>query len=439
MTKLIVGKFKVVTLGCKVNQYESAYLEESLRNLGWERADRSDPADLVVVNTCIVTGSASCQSRQEIRRAIRENPGAVVAATGCYAQVYPGELEEIPGLHLVAGNTFKGRLPEMTASQPPGEKSRVAHEEYDSGTPFEFLPVRKHPGRTRAFLKIQDGCRSFCSYCIVPYARGNLRSLPPEKVVEALTSFGREGFQEVVLTGIHLGKYGVDQAPRTSLLELTRRICREDLPLRVRLSSLEPEEISSGLVDLAAEEPRLCPHFHIPLQSGDDRVLGLMNRGYTARGFSETVLGIRRRLPYAAVGVDVMVGFPGESDEAFENTLSLVEAIPVSYLHVFRYSPRPGTPAASFVNKVPQSVAKKRAAVMRSLGSAKRRLFHESCLGRVFSVLVEDQGGGRNGRARGFAENYLSVTFPNEGVSMEKPVPVRVEKALAGGVSGRVV
>ena len=431
--------FKVVTLGCKVNQYESAYLEEAFLDRGWSRVQSNAAADTVVINTCVVTSRASYQSRQAIRKAIRENPAARVVATGCYAQIEPEALAEIQGLGLIAGNTWKGRLPRVLFEDEGPEVPRILQEPFPSRPCFEVLPVRGHPGRTRAFLKIQDGCRSFCTYCIVPYARGGLRSLDPDDVVEALRRFCSEGYREVVLTGIHLGKYGVDQDPPFHLKALLRRIGRENLPLRIRISSLEPEEIDMELVDFAASEPWVCRHFHMPMQSGDNGVLERMNRRYTSEAFARTVESLHQRLPEAGIGADVLVGFPGETDAAFENTRSRIESLPLSYLHVFRYSPRPGTPAAGFPDPVPAGVAKERAAVLRKLGRTKREAFYRSCLGKVYPVIAEAWQGLAGGWARGLADNYLPVTFPCGRAPGGEPLPVRAERLEEDGVAGRLV
>lgn len=431
--------FRIVTLGCKVNQYESAYLEEAFLDRGWRRVERNASADVVVINTCVVTSRASYQSRQAIRKAIRENPRAEVVATGCYAQIDSDALAEIRGLGLIAGNTWKGRLPRVLFQGASAARTRILHEPFPSRPVFEVLPVRGHPGRTRAFLKIQDGCRSFCTYCIVPYARGGLRSLDPDGVLEALQRFCSEGYQEVVLTGIHLGKYGVDQDPPTHLKALLRRIGGENLPLRIRISSLEPEEIDMELVDFAASEPWVCRHFHMPMQSGDNGVLERMHRRYTSESFARTVEHLHQRLPEAGIGADVLVGFPGETDAAFENTRSWIEALPLSYLHVFRYSPRPGTPAAGFPDPVPAGVAKERAAVLRALGRAKREAFYRSCLGGIYPVIVEAWEGRPGGWARGLADNYLPVTFPCGRAPGGEPLPVRAERLEEDGVAGRLV
>ncbi len=430
--------FRVITLGCKVNQYESAYLEESLARFGLRRAGHDERADIVVVNTCIVTGRASYQSRQAIRRQIRENTGAVIAATGCYAQVFPEELASISGLHLVAGNTLKSRLPGLLCGMRPSEGPEVLRESLSQDTPFEILPVSGHPGRTRAFLKIQDGCNAHCSYCIVPRARGRPRSMDVESVLKALNGFSREGFLEVVLTGVHLGKYGLDLGQDTDLKVLLKRVSREGLPVRVRLSSLEPDEIDPELVDLIASDSSLCRHFHVAVQSGDDVVLNRMNRPYRAGTLIEILENIRERIPEAAIGADLIVGFPGESDRMFDNTRALVEALPVTYVHVFRFSPRPGTPAAGFKDVVPHSRAKERAAVLRDLGRKKREGFFRSCLGQVYPVIVEETAHLGSPVARGLSDNYLPLEFSLNGPGWYGVVNVRAERLEKDRVIGRV-
>jgi threonylcarbamoyladenosine tRNA methylthiotransferase MtaB len=430
--------FRILTLGCRVNQYESAYLEESLLGAGWRRAGRREEADAVVVNTCMVTGRASYQSRQAIRKQVRENPGALIVATGCYAQVSPEDLAAVEGVDLVAGNTFKGRLPDLVRERRPSGGPEILREPLTRDTAFDALPVRGRPGRTRALLKVQDGCSAFCSYCIVPHARGRPRSMGAEAVVEALEGFGRAGFLEAVLTGIHLGGYGADLGPGSDLKALLRRIGRRGLPLRVRLSSLEPDEVDEELVGLVASDPQLCNHFHLAMQSGDDRVLARMKRRYTASAFAGVVEAIRRRMPDAAVGADVLVGFPGESRGAFERTRDLIDALPLTYLHVFRFSPRPGTPAAGFPDSVPQAEAKERAALLRALGREKRRAFHRSRLGRVHPVLVESVSAGEPCTAGGLSDNYIPFSFQADGERVGDLVRVVAERLEGDQVAGRV-
>ncbi len=404
--------FKIVTLGCKVNQYESAALAEALEASGLERAPEGEKAGVVVLNTCLVTQRAAHQCRQALRKAVRENPGALVAAAGCYAQVSPQELARIRGVRLVVGNRDKPRLAELLLGAGAADSQRVLSAPFEPGCSFVEEPVRRFAGRARAYLKIQDGCEALCSYCVVPRARGPYRSLPPLRVLPALEGLAAEGCCEVVLTGIHLGRYGVDLGKGMSLGRLLTLIGKEQLGLRVRLSSLEPNEVDESLIEQVASEDWLCRHFHVPLQSGDDGILTRMNRHYPAGDFSRLVEAIRRRVPQAAVGVDVMAGFPGEDERAFENTRSLLRGLPVSYLHVFPFSPRPGTPAAGMRPQNDPGTIRRRAAILRRLGLDKKAAFHESCLGRSFEVLREGWEDEGQGLARGTTDNYLGVIFP---------------------------
>lgn len=426
--------FRIITLGCKVNQYESAYLEESLARSGNRRADGGEKADIVVVNTCVVTGRASYQSRQAIRRQVRENAGSVIAVTGCYAQISPEEIASIPGVSLVAGNTLKGRLPGLLCKEYPSGKAQVLSEPFSETTPFEMLPVSGHPGRTRAFLKIQDGCDALCSYCVVPSARGGPRSMDVESVVRALCGFAGAGFLEVVLTGVHLGRYGSDLGRGADLKALLRRIVKEGFPMRIRLSSLEPDEIDRELIDLVASNPCFCRHFHVAMQSGDDTVLNRMNRHYTAAGLAETLTSIREGIPDASIGTDLIVGFPGESEDMFENTRDLLDLLPVTYVHVFRFSPRPGTPAAGFPDVVPHAEAKARASILTALGRKKREAFLRKCLGGVYPVVVERVTQGESPMAQGLSDNYVTLQFPLEDAG--RPGILRVR---AVGLAGDVI
>ncbi|MBN2124888.1 MAG: tRNA (N(6)-L-threonylcarbamoyladenosine(37)-C(2))-methylthiotransferase MtaB [Deltaproteobacteria bacterium] len=431
--------FRIITLGCKVNQFESAYIREAFLREGFNQAGGSEGADITVVNTCIVTQRAAYQSRQALRKAVRENPLGVTAAVGCYGQVYPEDLERIEGLDFVAGNRGKSEVPGLLMNHAKEKGPVRLCEAFGEGADFEVMPVAEFLDRTRAFLKIQEGCRSFCTYCIVPFARGPVRSLEPAGVLEALGRFAEKGYREVVLTGIHLGKYGEDLGAGTGLKALLRLIAGKALPLRIRLSSLDPNEMDEELVELVASEPRLCRHFHVSLQSGDDGVLRRMNRPYGSRQFARLVETIRESMPLAAVGVDAMVGFPGEGDRAFANTFALLRDLPVTYLHVFPFSPRKGTVAAGFPDRVDQRVIKDRARRLRQLGQVKRETFHRSCLGKAVSVLAEGRRreGGR--MIRGWSDNYLPLLFPfprllrNEVVSV---LPVKIEK---GRVIGRIL
>ncbi|MFH1242747.1 MAG: tRNA (N(6)-L-threonylcarbamoyladenosine(37)-C(2))-methylthiotransferase MtaB [Pseudomonadota bacterium] len=425
----MLKSFKIITLGCKVNQYESAYLREQLAGAGWRHAGRKEMADVAIVNTCIVTQEATHQSRQAIRKAIRDNPDGVVAAIGCYAQALPEEISKIRGLALIADNCSKRQLPKILmelGTETPAERTLLSNP-FEAGMPFEPLPIGQFPDRARAYLKVQDGCESFCSYCIVPFSRGPYRSLSPKKVLSSIESLAKAGHKEIVITGIHLGKYGIDLEGGFDLCRLLKMIGKEGFPMRFRLTSLEPDEINPALVELVAGEAWLCRHFHIPLQSGDNEVLQRMNRNYTVLQFKRLVEFIHWKMPLAAIGVDIMAGFPGEDLAAHRNSLSLIRDLPVSYLHVFPFSSRPGTPASNFDGKLDPSVIKERAARLRELGQKKRIEFYRNCLGKEFIVLAEKWYSKKNKMLKGTTDNYLPVVFGQPYDSEDRLFSIRTE------------
>ena len=427
--------FKIITLGCKVNQYESAALKESLLGSGCSETSHGEDTDITIINTCIVTQRASYQSRQAIRKAQRENPSGLTAAIGCYAQVYPDELSSIEGIQLIAGNTVKDRLPDILLGHKQ-EHNRLLSKDFKSDMPLQFLPIKGFLNRTRAFLKVQDGSHSFCSYCIVPFARGPLRSLDGASVIRALKSLSDEGYKEVVLTGIHLGKYGVDLKEAPDLKNLLRLIGKEGFPFRIRLSSIEPNEIDRELIEMMASEDWMCRHFHIPLQSGDDGILQKMNRTYTSQEFAGLIERIHETIPLAAIGVDTMAGFPGEDYRSFQNTFSLIQELPISYLHVFPYSPRKGTPASGFTGQDDGNVIKDRAGRLRSLGHEKRMDFYRSCIGKSFSILAEGWQSEENKMIKGLSDNYLPIAFPSPRRIKNRLVSVRIESLGEEGLIG---
>jgi len=431
--------FRIITLGCKVNQYESAYFKEALTGSGWRVAGRDETADVSIINTCIVTQRAAHQSRQAVRKAIRENPSGYVAAVGCYAQVFPEDLSQIEGVGLIADNRMKAEVPGFLVSGARSPEKVCLLKTFESDARFDVHQIRHFAGRTRAYLKIQDGCESFCAYCIVPYARGPYRSLAPEKVFMMLETLSDQGYREVVLTGIHLGKYGVDLGGSVDLVSLLQAIGKKGFPLRIRLSSIEPNEIKMGLIEMAASEPWLCRHLHIPLQSGDDRVLKRMNRPYAVREFAKTIETLYSRIPHVAIGVDIMAGFPGEDAEAHEASYTLLEALPLSYLHVFPFSPRPGTAASRFTGRVGPKTIKERAARLRELGESKRSIFYQGCLNKIFPVLAERWHARQDGLMLGRSDNYLPVVFPLTSDSAEGPLQVRIERIEGRRVIGTVV
>lgn len=404
-------KFSITTLGCKVNTAESEILAGRLEAVGWTPADDGDGVDLCIVNTCTVTGKASMQCRQLIRQLHRRHPNARIVVTGCYAQTEPKAIAALDGVSAVLGTADKERLVDLVEALP-GDSASTIRLQAGSGA---LAPTISQPTvlpfgtRTRPFLKVQDGCDQFCTYCIVPRARGRSRSMAPDAVVASLETLGRAGYREVVLTGIHLGAYGKDLSPVTELLDLMRRVEQVQEVARIRLSSIEPNELSDAMVRRVAESARFCRHFHLPLQSGDDTILRRMRRPYDRELYRDRVVTIREQMPDAAIGADVLVGFPGETDAAFANTLQLIESLPLTYLHVFPFSPRDGTPASRFSNPVPPTVVRKRAGIVRKLGVAKRRVFLENQVGRSLDVLIEQRRDRETGLLRGVSANYQTV------------------------------
>ncbi len=399
------------TLGCKVNQYESSCLLEGLKERGCLQVPFRQPADIYIVHSCAVTARAAFQTRQLLRRARRLNPGALVVAAGCDAQLEPDRLAGEQLATHILGSDEKFDL--LRWIETPGSFSNPCRAVFDSRSldRFNAQPVsRMHTGRTRAFLKIQDGCNAFCSYCIVPYTRGRSRSLPMTDVISQMNRFVDAGYREVVLTGIHLGQWGRDLHPSEDLSRLLKTIEEGSPPHRLRLSSLEPLEWHGELLETVSSLQSVCPHFHVPLQSGDDEVLRRMNRPYTSLQYAELIHELRRRFPDAALGADVLAGYPGETEKQFSNTFRLLDGLPLTYLHIFPFSPRPGTPAAELPGRIGPQEMKRRTGILRELSAKKRRLFRNRFLNRPLEVLVESEAA--PGFWHGTTANYLQVLVP---------------------------
>lgn len=400
----------IATLGCKVNQYETASFQSGFTEQGAELVPFSKEADIYVINTCAVTGKAAAQSRQMIRRALKSNPKARVVVTGCYSQIASKEIFKIAEQPLcIVGNGFKDQLVDIAMAEDCCDLELFMG---DIGRRRKItpLPVTGFSGRTRAYLKVQDGCDRFCSYCIVPYARGPSRSLPAGQVVEQARVLIDQGYKEIVLTGIHIGLYGQDLEPEVDLAFLLEKLLQIGARVRYRISSLESAEIGDRLLDLMAGSDAVMPHLHIPLQSGDDTILRRMNRPYTTALYRQTLEKCAARMPEAAIGVDVLIGFPGETEEAFETTRKFIEELPVSYLHVFPYSKRPGTVAAEMPDQVPTQEKNRRVAILRQLDHQKRTAFYGKFLGTSRPVLAESDRN-RFKLMRGFTDNYIPVYF----------------------------
>jgi threonylcarbamoyladenosine tRNA methylthiotransferase MtaB len=345
--------------------------------------------------------------------------------TGCYAQIDPDSIAAMPEVDLVIGNGEKKALAALLA-EVGGDKVRVS----DISREGEISPLRleTHADHTRAFLQIQNGCDAFCSYCIVPYARGRSRSVPFDEALEGVRTFARKGFREVVLTGIHLGAFGLDLSPRRTLLELLEAIEAEATVPRLRLGSLEPGEVTDDLIDFLARSCIVCPHLHIPLQSGDDAVLVRMNRRYTSGFYRERVVRLAQAVPDIFIGMDVIAGFPGETAAEFARTVSFLEELPIAALHVFPFSPRPGTPAADLPNRVPGPVAKERVRVLLQLSERKREEFHGCFVGRELEVLLQQSRA--DGFVEGLTRNYIPITVSGAaGLTMGSEIMVHLEQA----------
>jgi len=427
-----MGSFYIQNFGCRATQADAAAIERQLAERGYVALREAARADVVVVNTCTVTASADAQARQAIRSIHRRNPSAHIVVTGCYAQRAPEELAQLAGVAWVVGNSHKPEIPslieEMQEQAPStfvplealgGDSMSLARgpAKILTGNIFEqtAVPVATvvggEGGHTRPTLKIQDGCNNRCAYCVIPFVRGRSRSLPPAEVFEEIRRLAGAGYREVVLSGINLGSYGRDLTPRVEFGELVRRILDETPLERLRISSIEPMDVTQDLIALVASTHRIARHFHIPLQSGSDRILAAMHRWYRTAHYARRLELIRELLPGAAIGGDVIVGFPGETPADHCTTLELARQLPFTYLHVFAFSKRPGTRAAEMPNEVPPQVIRQRSRELRTLAAEKAAAFRAAQLGRVLRVLTLNQTeeGSAGVWTRALSSNYLDV------------------------------
>lgn len=424
--------FHIIQFGCRATQADAAALEAQLRTQGCTSAAELASADIVVVNTCTVTASADSQARDAIRKIHVKNPTASIIATGCYAQRAPEELAALPGVSWVVGNSHKAKIPSLVSSLAVSSAPQSAANfiSLDSlvfsssplpakiltGDIFEQTSLLSAPvlggegSHTRPTLKIQDGCNSRCSYCVIPFVRGRSRSLAPARVIEEIHALVSSGFREIVLSGINLGSYGRDLSPRVEFADLLLRILDETSLDRLRISSIEPLDVTQDLIELFSASDRLAQHFHMPLQSGSDRILAAMHRWYRAEHYARRVELVRERLPHAAIGADVISGFPGETEADHAATLAFIESLSFTYLHVFSYSARPGTKAALLPDQVPGPVIKRRARELRVLSEAKAAAFLRFQVGGTLRVLTLRRDDDPDSSAtHALSSNYLRV------------------------------
>ncbi len=393
-------------LGCKVNQYESEAIAELFAERGYEVVGIDEPADVYVINTCTVTNFGDKKSRQLIRKVKRQNPDAIVAAIGCYAQTQPEKIKEIEGVNLIVGTNKRSEIVDLVENYSAQQGTICTVGEILKDHSFEHLSIQKLEGRTRAYLKIQDGCSQFCTYCIIPYARGPVRSRSIDDIAEEVETLAKNGFKEVVLAGIHVASYGKD-LEGTTLLDAIKRVHGVDGIERIRFSSIEPNFATEEFVSELAKLPKVCDHFHLSLQSGCNKTLKRMNRKYTAEQYIESAERLKKYFPNVAFTTDIIAGFPGETEEDFEESYKFAEKIGFSKIHAFPYSPKTGTPAAKMPDQVLNSVKNERTNRLISLSNRMADEFIEGFVGKIMPVLYEQEIS--EGVYEGYTTNYIRV------------------------------
>jgi len=436
----VSGRVAFATLGCRVNQADTQQLQAALEARGFSTVPFGAAADVIVVNTCTVTARAEVSDRQAIRRARRTNPDARVVVTGCWAQTSAGDVAREPGVDLVVGNADKSRLPALVDEILAARRgpARVEVGDVRSARMGVEAPARLL-GRSRAFVKVQDGCQHRCAFCIVPHARGASRSLDPGRVVDQVERLVDAGHVEVTLTGVDLGHYGADLLPRTSLAALLRDLVGVAGLRWLRLSSMLPAYFTDEVLEIVTGAPVIAPHFHVPLQSGSDRVLRAMRRPYTVRMYRAVVERLACSIPRLGLGADVIAGFPGERAEDAAATEALIDALPFSYLHVFPYSDRKGTEAVARPGHVDRAMVRRRAERLRTLGRAKAAGFRRALVGRTEHVLVLETRDRATGGLVGLTGNYVEVVFDGPDALMRRVARVRIDRADNSGVRGALV
>ena len=440
----------IITVGCKVNQYDSEAMAEILKDDGYDIVPYSadHPADVYIINTCSVTNTSDGKSRQMIRRAASVNSDAVIVVAGCYSQVSTKDIINIEGVDIVLGTRRRDRVAIYIKEFLETGKRIIdvsENEDHLSDISMERFSVQGHEGHTRAYIKIEDGCGCFCSYCIVPYARGPVRSRTPSDIAEEVGKLAFSGFKEIVVTGINLAAYGSDWNNINttyrnddiipSLVVVLKKINEFKEIQRIRLGSLEPEAITSDFVSGIKNTGKLCPHFHMPLQSGCNETLKRMNRKYTSEEYREKVELLRSNFEDCAISTDIMVGFPGETDSEFETTLKFVEEISFSRTHIFKYSRRAGTAAAEMTDQIPNPVKDLRSESLIGLSAEKSLVFHESLVGRIMPILVENSIS--DGLFAGLTANYVPVEFMGENVPSGEIADIELIKAFPDHIEGR--
>lgn len=429
------------TLGCKVNFYDTEAIWQLFQQEGYEQVDfESNTADVYVINTCHVTNTGDKKSRQMIRRAIRKNPDAVIVVTGCYAQTSPGELLAIPGVDLVIGTQGRSEIVKLVKEVQEKRQPVNAVRNIMKTREFEELDVPKFADRTRAFLKIQEGCNNFCTFCIIPWSRGLLRSRQPESVIRQANMLAEAGYKEIVLTGIHTAGYGED-LDNYSFADLLRDLEKVDGIERFRISSIEASQTTDEVLDVMMSSKKFCRHLHVPLQAGDDRVLKRMRRKYTTAEYAARIEQIRKRWPEVAITTDVIVGFPGETDEMFENGYRFMKELGFAEMHVFPYSKRTGTPAARMDDQVDEEVKNERVHRLIDLSEEMQLAYAKRFVGSELEIIPEGEAKGKEGQGiiSGYTDNYLLVHLAGDESMYGRLVKVRITEAGVNECKGEPV
>jgi len=417
-------KASLYTLGCKLNQSETNAIQREFTQRDYDILPFGEPADISVINTCTVTNQADSKSRSAVRKAVKASPDGRVVVTGCYAQIRPDEVEAIEGVNLILGTAEKHHLFDYLDQTNDREEPLIFVDECGEVDSYDESLFVSSSSRTRAFLKVQEGCNYYCSYCIIPFARGKARSRSYENAIDEAKRLVDEGFREIVLTGINVGTYRYQNGRIYLLHNLLSGLSDIDGLERIRVSSIEPNTVTDELLYLVKERENICPHLHVPFQSGSDTILASMQRKYKYKEYLEVMQRIAAILPDAAIGTDIIVGHPGEAEAEFQETEKRVAELPFTYLHVFRYSPREGTVAARMTDQVPEPVKKERSAVLRKIGIKKKQKYAQRFVGQTLPVLIESQQ--EDGTYSGLTPNYLRVSFSPNGTNF--PLNNSIEK-----------
>ncbi len=437
-------KVAFTTLGCRTNQNDTAEMQTLLKQEGFTIVNSQETADIYVVNSCTVTSKSDQSSRAAVKKSLAINEDALVVFTGCYGQTHPEEVSKLDGLDILLGNANKLDIAKIIQRRLSKEDSKknslqsplVYMEDIKEKWDFQPIPVSDFHGKTKAFIKVQTGCDEACSFCTVVHARGRSISDSRKNIINNVKHAISSGYKEITLTGINLGTYGRDLSPPENFSSLVREIVELDGNFRVRLSSINPMEIDEDLIELMAKSEKLCPYFHIPLQSGDDYILKQMKRNYNSKEYRKTIDRILNKIPNPGLGADIIVGFPGESENMFKNTYQLIEDIPFSYLHVFSYSPRRGTTAYSLKNDVQNKTKKERNKILSQLGQKKSLDFRKSFLNKTVSLLVESSRDPETNLLKGHSENYIPIFLSGENDLMNNIISVNVQHVTNRQVTG---